>query len=395
MSEIDRITEIKDRAGTGSPNFTNGVNFAGSDSGISPHTHTESANEPSSPSNGDTWWDSDNDIYKVYMDNAWKDWLGTTAPATIAWGGTRHVYASYNSANSLNTIEYFSSVANVGATAADFGDLTVARVLSASTSSTTRGLFIGSVSQSSTPSNGNVIDYITIATTGNATDFGNLNFSEQSGSYVLEAMNAAGNGTRGIIFGGYSSWSGNKNNIEYVTIANTGNGTDFGDLSSADRMGAACADATRAVYAYGENHSTNAIDYVTIDTTGNATSFGTQAVAHSQTFAGCSDATRGLFSGGINSSYAKINSISYITIQTAGNSADFGDMAGGRRDHGSTSDATYGTFIGGRNDGNLGASTDHTVNIERVTIQTLGNATDFADAAVAVRYGAACSGAPS
>ena len=76
MSEIDRITKITDRAGSGAPNFTFGVNFAGADSGINPHTHTESASEPGSPNNGDTWWDSDNDIYKVYMDNAWKDWLG-------------------------------------------------------------------------------------------------------------------------------------------------------------------------------------------------------------------------------------------------------------------------------------------------------------------------------
>ena len=89
MSEIDRITEIKDRAGTGAPNFTNGVNFAGSDSGISPHTHTESANEPRSPSNGDAWWDSDNDIYKVYKDNAWKDWLEKSANATMEGGGKR------------------------------------------------------------------------------------------------------------------------------------------------------------------------------------------------------------------------------------------------------------------------------------------------------------------
>ena len=61
MSEIDRITKITDRAGTGAPNFTFGVKFAGSDSGINPHTHTEGATEPSSPNNGDTWWDSDNE----------------------------------------------------------------------------------------------------------------------------------------------------------------------------------------------------------------------------------------------------------------------------------------------------------------------------------------------
>lgn len=386
MSEF-KIRKLTDRAGTGAPNFTHGFNINGSDSGLVGFTHTEGSSEPSSSSNGDTWWDTGNDKYYVYIDGEFKEYAITVE--TIAWGGTRHVYASYNSANSLDTIEYFSSVANAGATAADFGNLTVSRVLSASTSSTTRGIFVGSLSQSGSPSTGNVIDYITIATTGNATDFGNLNFSEQSGAYVLESQEATGNGTRGIFFGGYSSWSGYKNNIEYVTIANTGNAADFGDLGEANRQGGACSDATRAVYARGTNSTNNGIEYVTIDTTGNATSFGTQTVNHSQQFAGCSDATRGLFSGGYSS--AVLNSISYITIQTTGNSADFGDMAGTRRNHGSTSDATYGTFIGGR--GSLG--NDHTVNIDRVTIQTLGNATDFADAAVSVRYAAACSGAPS
>ena len=104
MSEIDRITKITDRAGTGAPNFTFGVNFAGSDSGISPHTHTVSASEPGSPNNGDTWWDSDNDIYKVYMDSKWKDWLGTTV-APFSWGGDRGVFAG-GYASGFKTVSY-------------------------------------------------------------------------------------------------------------------------------------------------------------------------------------------------------------------------------------------------------------------------------------------------
>ena len=63
MSDVVGIEKITDRAGTGAPDFTNGFNIAGSDSGISAFKHTESANEPSSPSNGDAWLDTDNNIY--------------------------------------------------------------------------------------------------------------------------------------------------------------------------------------------------------------------------------------------------------------------------------------------------------------------------------------------
>jgi hypothetical protein len=67
------------------------------------------------------------------------------------------------------------------------------------------------------------MDYVTIGTTGNATDFGNLTEARRSGSTV-------NNTTRGIMAGGYNS--GNKNTIDYVTIGTTGDATDFGDLTS-------------------------------------------------------------------------------------------------------------------------------------------------------------------
>ena len=391
MSEF-RIRKLTDRAGTGAPNFTHGFNINGSDSGLLAVTHTTGSTVPDSPSNGDTWWDTGNDKYYVYVNNVWREY--SIAVESITWGGTRHVYASYDNNGNTDTIEYFSSVASAGSTAQDFGNLSAARVVIASTSSQTRGLFIGSVSNSNISSNtaGQVIDYITIATTGNATDFGDLYFIEQS-SYVLESQNATGNGTRGIIFGGYSSWTGMKNNIEYVTIANTGNAADFGDLGEANRQGGACSDATRAVYARGTNTTNTGIEYVTIATTGNATSFGTQTVNHGSQFAGCSDATRGCFTGGENG--GRTNPISYLTIQTTGNTTDFGDLTVGRARHGSTSDGTYGTVIGARNDGTLGHSGSYTERIDRFTIQTTGNATDFADAAVAVRYAGACAGNPS
>ena len=56
------------------------------------------------------------------------------------------------------------------ADAADFGDLTVARHFLSSLSSTTRGVWLGG----SAPGMKDEIDYITIGSTGNATDFGDM-----------------------------------------------------------------------------------------------------------------------------------------------------------------------------------------------------------------------------
>jgi len=84
------------------------------------------------------------------------------------------------------------------------------------------------------PANSNAIDYITIATTGNAQDFGDLFLAR---SYVSGLSNSI----RGI-FGGGSISPNYSNTIDYVTIQSTGNATDFGDLNQ-PRLGypnAAC-----------------------------------------------------------------------------------------------------------------------------------------------------------
>ena len=87
-----------------------------------------------------------------------------------------------------------------------------------------RGLFGGGGGPS------NVIDYIDIATTGNATDFGDLTLSRGF-------LGASSSLIRGVFSGGYASANPN-NTMDYVTIASTGNATDFGDLTVARYVGA-------------------------------------------------------------------------------------------------------------------------------------------------------------
>ena len=86
----------------------------------------------------------------------------------------------------------------------------------------TRGLFLGG----RTPTRQTDIDFITIATTGNAQDFGDL----------LQALSfgpGLASSTRGILAGGDLS-PANVNTIQYVTIATTGNAIDFGDTTTAN-----------------------------------------------------------------------------------------------------------------------------------------------------------------
>ena len=76
----------------------------------------------------------------------------------------------------------------------------------------------------------NTIDYITIATPGNATDFGDLTV----GRYGLVATS---DGSRGVFGGGFEQGAAAiyHNTIDYITISTPGNATDFGDLTEARR----------------------------------------------------------------------------------------------------------------------------------------------------------------
>jgi hypothetical protein len=134
----------------------------------------------------------------------------------------------------------------------------------------------------------NVIDYVTIATTGNATDFGDLTVSRGD-------IATASNSTRGIFASGFDA-STIQNTIDYITIATTGNATDFGDLSVGRFMSGAAATSLRMIIGGGEaagGSLSNVIDYLTIATIGNATDFGDLLSANGA-LAGLSNAHGGL-----------------------------------------------------------------------------------------------------
>ena len=136
----------------------------------------------------------------------------------------------------------------------------------------------------------NVIQYIDITSTGNATDFGDL-------SKLFHLAAGCASSTRGLFGGGeYASYEAG---IDYITIASTGNGIDFGDLTVARRALAACSSSTRGIFGGGYTGSySNVLDYVTIGSTGDATDFGNLSVARTE-LASCGSTTRGVWAGGM------------------------------------------------------------------------------------------------
>ena len=204
-----------------------------------------------------------------------------------------------------------------------------------------RGIFTGGY-------NSTDIDYITIATLGNGTDFGDGGSQGKAGAGVS-------NGTLGIL-------GGDDNVLNQVTIATTANSTDFGDLTGIGGNATACADATRGVWFRGN------INYITMASASNATDWGHDRSPNASDPCAFADTTRGIVAGGETSS--DINQMDYITIQTISATTDFGDLTVARRQLSGVANDTYGFAMGGY-DGSYSNTIDY------VTIQTTGNATDF------------------
>ena len=104
----------------------------------------------------------------------------------------------------------------------DFGDGHTASGMNGGQSSSTRGMFAGGYADS------NIISFITMATEGDTTDFGDLT----QGGYNFTAMSSP---TRCVFGGGKTYYSHPSfyrvNILDYVEIATTGNAKDFGDMA--------------------------------------------------------------------------------------------------------------------------------------------------------------------
>ena len=299
---------------------------------------------------------------------------GTTAQSNRGRGLLMGGAVSPGATNTTQ-IKYFD-IASQGITD-DFGQTSVARRATGSLSSSTRAVMGGGfVSPPSPYTISDVMDYVTIATTANAIDFGNM----QSTAYHYAT---ASNETRGLFAGGYRpNNSAVVNTIDLITIATTGNASNFGDLTRTARSFGGAGSTTRGVF-FGGTHPAiqDVIDYVTFSTTGDATDFGNLTDARDNAY-GASSSTRAVMAGGRDPNTTNI--IDYITIASTGDATDFGDLTQtSYYFNASTSNSIRAVWVG----------TSTIVNsMEFVTIATTGNSVDWGDQGGTIQHsGGACS----
>ena len=253
--------------------------------------------------------------------------LTRTGETTGFGSNTRAIWAGGYSTGTVpqDTIDYVT-IAQTG-NATDFGNLATGRFSLAGLSNQTRGI----IAFGGTPSQTNVIEYITIASAGNGVDFGDT---------LTTGANTRGgvaSPTRGIFMGlNYAPANTNYNVIQYITIPTTGNATDFGDMNVGRHNAYGISSGIRGLAGGGNNPSqTNQIDYITIATRGNASDFGDLTSAQ-RSWSGCGHKIRGIFAGGGDPG---VNIINYVTLATTGDAIDFGDLTAARESMGGTSNA--------------------------------------------------------
>ncbi len=185
---------------------------------------------------------------------------------------TRGLWACGITPSRVNVIDYVE-ISTLG-DSIDFGDAMNVTATMSGCSSPTRGIFgSGRITSPATLWMSRV-EEVTIASKGNSTKFGDLT--------VATASHASfSNSVRGFWAGGHTNPNYDSvvpGPIDYITIATGGNAVRFGDLPSLRTSAAGCASQTRGFVmgGYGTESPvyTNAIDYITIASAGNSMDFG-------------------------------------------------------------------------------------------------------------------------
>ena len=359
-----------------SSNFTNEDNSGGPDLvGVTTFTSPyyfvppsgTTAQRPSNAVPGQLRFNTDIGRLEVWRGDHWATILGESPNlgnqlVTNSAGGTGTrgvIVGGYGGspAAAKDTIDYLS-ISTLGNTQ-NFGDISGGtRYRTGCAASRTRGVFAGGNPETAD------IHFITIASTGNSTDYSNLTDSKA-------ATSGCSNQTRALFAGGFHSPS-HTDVIDALTMASSANAIDFGNLSvSRDRVGS-IASSTRAVFGNGLNAPAtefNTIDYVTISTTGNAQDFGDTTQARWSSRA-ASNSTRGMWGGGYTPTMYNI--IDFVTIASTGNAQDFGDLNTAKGGCFSMASSTRALFGGGETPTPQDA-------IDYVEIATTGNGVDFGD----------------
>ena len=241
------------------------------------------------------------------------------------------------SAPTYTTTVDFVTISSTG-NATDFGDKTTQNARASGCSNATRGMLAGGFKA---PAASDVIDFCTIATTGNFVDFGNLVGNREAPAGNVNSP------TRALWLSGDTDGAGNfANSISFVTIASTGNAQEFGSIFDTFFGGSGLSNATRGLIAGGYNpnspqaasSSINVIQSISIASGGKTSDFGDLGSTHEARYnvGSCTDCVRGIFAGGRHSG-GRTNVIGAVNLATEGIATKFGDLTANKAFYGGTS----------------------------------------------------------
>ena len=308
---------------------------------------------------------TDSQKLEFFAQDRWYE-MATDVPTLD--GGARGIFAGGDPSRTTNMD--FITISSRG-NSTDFGDYPISNGTGTRgiVANNTRG-FIGGGESPSAGDSHNVIGKWEFSSTGSAIDFANLTFTSKGGP-------GCSNATRGIVTRGYGAPAIAHEEIDFFTMASQQNAVDFGDLQSgASYLGCGTASPTRGIIITGRDTGgqANIIEFITIATTGDATDFG-DAVNIENAVAGCAggNTTRGVLAGGGDSA---TTDVAYITYATTGNTTKFGDLHTGNSYQAPASDRITLVTGGGTSPSN---PTDR---MDAVAIATGGTSTDFGNLTV-------------
>ena len=292
--------------------------------------------------------------------------MGVELVTSIGYQGNRSLaLGGYNSGwVSQSEIEYKALTSD--SDTLDFGDTAFgASHDKRSCGSDSRAVFMGGHdAESGSTAGTNNIEYLTIASTGNGTEFGDLLVAGK----ILAA--GSGNGVRGLFVGGRPS--SNTDQIEYLTVATPGDAQDAGDLTRAVSTFSANANVApgRMIcpMSYDSAYDNKDFNYVAIMSTDDAADFGDASVNLSHTAPIGLSESRNVWAWGKEDG-SNEDHMEYVNPTTLSNTTDFGDLqtsavyAAGKHTNG-----TRGEAWGGQASG----MTD----IQYITIASTGDATN-------------------
>lgn len=296
------------------------------------------------------------------------------------------IFAGGSTTSPINNI----SIVTISTTgdAEDFGDLTVTRHGPSGTSNgaNNRAIFCAGVDGSTYY---NIIDYISINSLGDAEDFGDYT-SDVYGMFAL----SNGVNDKGIVAGGYKGGSPINQPISKINISSLGNAESFGGWGGTSKaFGCGLSNDTnnRGIFVSGTQDGSwwlGQIEYITISSDGNSSSFGSLAQVM-YNMAGTSNGinNRAIIFGGANIS-GSWNTIEYFNITSLGNASSFGSAIEAHTGCAATSNKTNQRAICTIGNGSAVSNV-----IQYCTINSLGDASEFGDLPDATHTMAAASNA--